>query len=81
MLRRKDVEPQCYWCTGTGCNLGYLIILNLVQKNSNFLYHIDFYLCRAVTTDTGNYSCEPSNAESDTVQVHVLEGTGNNDNG
>jgi len=31
---------------------------------------------RAVSTDTGNYSCEPSNAESDTVQVHVLEGTG-----
>ena len=32
--------------------------------------------CRAVSSDTGNYSCEPSNAESDTVQVHVLEGTG-----
>ena len=29
-----------------------------------------------MSTDTGNYSCEPSNAESDTVQVHVLEGTG-----
>ena len=32
--------------------------------------------CRAVATDTGNYSCQPSNAEADTVQVHVLEGTG-----
>ena len=32
---------------------------------------------RAVVTDTGNYSCQPSNAEADTVQVHVLEGTGN----
>jgi len=31
---------------------------------------------RAVHTDTGNYSCSPSNAEADTVQVHVLEGTG-----
>ena len=35
-----------------------------------------FCLTRAVPTDTGNYSCEPSNAEADTVQVHVLEGTG-----
>ena len=34
--------------------------------------------CRAVTSDTGNYSCQPSNAEADTVQVHVLEGTGKN---
>ena len=36
--------------------------------------------CRAVSSDTGNYSCEPSNAESDTVQVHVLEGTGTKQN-
>ena len=34
--------------------------------------------CRAVASDTGNYSCQPSNAEADTVQVHVLEGTGKN---
>jgi hypothetical protein len=26
--------------------------------------------------DSGNYSCLPSNAENDTVIVHVLEGLG-----
>ena len=31
---------------------------------------------RAVASDTGNYSCQPSNAEADMVQVHVLQGTG-----
>ena len=34
------------------------------------------YCCRAVASDSGNYSCSPTNAESDTVGVHVLEGTG-----
>ena len=29
-----------------------------------------------VSSDSGNYSCSPSNAESDMVGVHVLEGTG-----
>ena len=46
----------------------YIIVLLIVSPYKA--------LSRAVTTDTGNYSCEPSNAESDTVQVHVLEGTG-----
>ena len=32
-------------------------------------------LYRAVSSDSGNYSCYPSNAEADMVGVHVLEGT------
>ena len=31
---------------------------------------------RVVSSDSGNYSCRPSNAEADMVGVHVLEGTG-----
>ena len=47
-----------------------LLLVVVVVMESSLL------CCRAVATDTGNYSCQPSNAEADTVQVHVLEGTG-----
>jgi hypothetical protein len=33
-------------------------------------------LTRLGEGDSGNYSCLPSNAENDTVIVHVLEGLG-----
>ena len=52
--------------------------LTHVQVDSYFRFCLIMLenVCRAVPSDTGNYSCEPSNAEADTVQVHVLEGTG-----
>ena len=48
----------------------------IMIHSDNILTVSNAAICRAVSSDTGNYSCEPSNAESDTVQVHVLEGTG-----
>ena len=36
-------------------------------------------ITRVVSSDSGNYSCRPSNAEADMVGVHVLEGTGDSD--
>ena len=52
----------------------------IMIHSDNILTVSNAATCRAVSSDTGNYSCEPSNAESDTVQVHVLEGTGTKQN-
>ena len=43
-------------------------------KENAFKLFLFFH--RAVSSDSGNYSCSPSNAEADMVGVHVLEGTG-----
>ena len=40
---------------------------------------ISIMATRVVSSDSGNYSCRPSNAEADMVGVHVLEGTGDSD--
>jgi len=49
---------------------GIAIVTEKRRRASNLM------ISRAVSSDTGNYSCTPSNAEADTVGVHVLEGTG-----
>jgi len=49
---------------------GIAIVTEKRRRSSNLM------ISRAVASDTGNYSCTPSNAEADTVGVHVLEGTG-----
>ena len=41
------------------------------------VFHVNKMICfRLRETDSGNYTCLPSNAEKDSVVVHVLEGLG-----
>jgi len=49
---------------------GIAIVTEKRRRTSNIM------IARVVSSDTGNYSCRPSNAEADMVGVHVLEGTG-----
>lgn len=49
---------------------GIAIVTEKRRRASNIM------IARAVSSDSGNYSCSPSNAEADTVGVHVLEATG-----
>jgi len=49
---------------------GIAIVTEKRRRTSNIM------IARVVSSDSGNYSCRPSNAEADIVGVHVLEGTG-----
>jgi len=49
---------------------GIAIVTEKRRRTSNIM------IARVVSSDSGNYSCRPSNAEADMVGVHVLEGTG-----
>ena len=47
---------------------GIAIVTEKRRRSSNLL------ISRVTPTDSGNYSCLPTNAERDTVAVHVLKG-------
>lgn len=55
---------------GVSSRGGIAIVTEKRRRKSNIM------IARAVSSDSGNYSCSPSNAEADMVGVHVLEGTG-----
>ena len=75
-VKNKSPEPPrtvVWYRNGKNVNTllkrgGISVVTESRRRTSNLL------ISKVTTKDAGNYTCAPSNAQADSVMVHVIEG-------